>query len=171
MSERHASARDQSRNGQGTTALALSGLWLSIYAYHATWKTLVAEITGRVSLLSRCLHEHLGEDVRRPCELCAAMDPALCHGTQWQIIGRMYAAVIPSERLVMSKAHTGEIERNHGRQHHGFGRFKRRAIIVSKSKDMVDLASALFAWVRVNRDVAEMFASMCLHKPCSPERS
>src|SRR5215831_14648785 len=96
---------------------------------------------------------------------CSASVRALCcHGSSalpWYTMAKhwpVYAAVIPSERLVMSKAHMGEIERHHGRQHHGFGRFKRRAMIVSKSKDMVDLASALFARVRVNRDVAEMFA-------------
>jgi insertion element IS1 protein InsB len=72
----------------------------------------------------------------------------------WQV----YAAVIPSERLVMSKAHTDAIERNHCRQRHWFGRFKRRSIIVSKSKDMVNLTLALFARFRVNGDVAEIFA-------------
>jgi hypothetical protein len=49
------------------------------------------------------------------------------------------------------------IERNYCRQRHGFGRFKRRSIIVSKSKDMVDLTLALFARFRVNGDVAEIF--------------
>jgi insertion element IS1 protein InsB len=72
----------------------------------------------------------------------------------WQV----YAAVIPSEKLVMSKAHTEAIERNHCRQRHGFGRFKRKSIIVSKSKEMVDLTMALFARFRVNGDVAEIFA-------------
>ena len=58
----------------------------------------------------------------------------------------------------MSKAHTDAIERNHGRQRHGFGRFTRRSIIVSKSKDMVNLTLALFARFRVNGGVAEIFA-------------
>jgi hypothetical protein len=57
----------------------------------------------------------------------------------------------------MSKARTDGIERNHGRQRHWFGRFKRRSIIVSKSKDMVDLTMALFARFRVHGDVAEIF--------------
>jgi insertion element IS1 protein InsB len=70
----------------------------------------------------------------------------------------VYAAVIPSEKLVMSKAHTDAIERNHGRQRHGFGRFTQKSMIVSKSKAMVDLTMALFARFRVNGDVAEMFA-------------
>jgi insertion element IS1 protein InsB len=39
---------------------------------------------------------------------------------------------------------THAIERHHGRQCHGFGRFKRKSIMVSKSKEMVDLTMALF---------------------------
>jgi insertion element IS1 protein InsB len=70
----------------------------------------------------------------------------------------VYAAVIPSERLVMSKAYTDAIERNHCRQRHWFGRFKRKSIIVSKSKEMVNLSLALFARFRVNEDVAEISA-------------
>jgi insertion element IS1 protein InsB len=71
----------------------------------------------------------------------------------WQV----YAVVIPPERLRMSKAHTDGIERNHGRQRHWFGRFKRKSIIVSKAKDMVKLTMALFARFQVNGDVAEIF--------------
>jgi insertion element IS1 protein InsB len=70
---------------------------------------------------------------------------------------KTYAAVIPAEKLVMSKAKTPGIERNHGRQRPWFGRFKRRAIIVSRAKDMVDLTMALFARFRVNGNVSEMF--------------
>jgi insertion element IS1 protein InsB len=68
-----------------------------------------------------------------------------------------YAAVIPQEKLVQSKATTHDIERNHCRQRHWFGRFKRTSIIVSKAKAMVDLTMALFARFRVNGDVAEIF--------------
>jgi len=55
---------------------------------------------------------------------------------------------------VQSKALTHEIEHNHGRQRHWCGRFKRKSIIVSKSKEMVDLTMALFAkfWVNGNQD-------------------
>jgi insertion element IS1 protein InsB len=69
----------------------------------------------------------------------------------------VYAAVIPPERLVMSKARTDGIERNHSRQRHWFGRFKRKSIMVSKAKAMVDLTMALFARFRVNGNVAEIF--------------
>jgi insertion element IS1 protein InsB len=70
---------------------------------------------------------------------------------------KTYAAVIPAEKLVMSKAKTHGIERNHGQQRHWFGSFKRRSIIVSKAKEMVDLTIALFARFRVNGDVSEIF--------------
>jgi IS1 family transposase len=70
---------------------------------------------------------------------------------------KCYAAVIPADKLVRSKAHTDSIERNHCRQRHGFGRFKRKSIIVSTAKEMVDLTMALFARFRVNGDVAEIF--------------
>jgi insertion element IS1 protein InsB len=65
-----------------------------------------------------------------------------------------YAAVIPPDKLVQSKATTHAIERNHCQQHHWFGRFKRKSIIISKSKEMVDLTMALFAkfWVNGNQD-------------------
>ena len=35
----HASTRGQGREGQGPTALALSGLWLSVDVHHAAWET------------------------------------------------------------------------------------------------------------------------------------
>src|SRR2546426_7296571 len=40
-----------------------------------------------------------------------------------------YTAVIPPDKLVQSKATTHAIERNHYRQRHWFGRFKRKSII------------------------------------------
>jgi IS1 family transposase len=65
-----------------------------------------------------------------------------------------YASVIPQNTLVQSKATTHDIERNHCRQRYWFGRFKRKSIIVSKSKEMVELTMALFAkfWVNGNQD-------------------
>jgi insertion element IS1 protein InsB len=65
-----------------------------------------------------------------------------------------YASVIPQDTLLQSKATTPAMERHHGRQRHGFGRFKRKSIIVSKSTEMVDLTMALFArfWVNGNQD-------------------
>jgi insertion element IS1 protein InsB len=64
------------------------------------------------------------------------------------------ASVLPQDKLMQSKATTHEIARNHCRQRHWFGRFKCKSIIVSKSKEMVDLTMALFArfWVNGNQD-------------------
>jgi insertion element IS1 protein InsB len=56
-----------------------------------------------------------------------------------------YRELIPSEMLVPTKKETVSIERNHGRQRHWIGRFRRCSIIVSKSIKMVDLTLALFA--------------------------
>jgi IS1 family transposase len=69
---------------------------------------------------------------------------------QW----RTYASVIPPGTLVQSKTTTHDIERNHCRQRHWFGRFKRKSIIVSTSQEMVDLTMALFAqcWVNGKQD-------------------
>jgi IS1 family transposase len=65
-----------------------------------------------------------------------------------------YASVIPQDKLIRSKATTHGIERNHGGQRHWFGRLKRKSIILSKSKEMVDLTMALFAkfWVNGTQD-------------------
>jgi insertion element IS1 protein InsB len=65
-----------------------------------------------------------------------------------------YASVIPQDKLIQSNATTHAIERNHCRQRHWFGRFKRKSIIVSKSQEMVEVTMALFAkfWVNGNQD-------------------
>jgi IS1 family transposase len=64
------------------------------------------------------------------------------------------ASVIPHDTLVQSHATTHAIARHHGRQRHGFGRFKRKAMMVSHSAAMVHLTMALFAtfWVNGNQD-------------------
>ena len=61
-----------------------------------------------------------------------------------------YAKILPPERLVMSKALTIGIELNNGRQRHWFARFRRKSIVVSKSKEMVDLTMFLYAAYHVN---------------------
>ena len=43
-----------------------------------------------------------------------------------------YASVLPKHQLVQTKAETHGIARNNCRMRHGFGRFKRKSIIVSK---------------------------------------
>jgi insertion element IS1 protein InsB len=65
-----------------------------------------------------------------------------------------YASVIPQDTLVQSHATIPAIERHHGRQRHGFGRFKRKSMIVSQSHEMVHLTMTLFAkfWVNGNQN-------------------
>ena len=72
-----------------------------------------------------------------------------------------YASVIPQDQLVQSKTTTHDIERNHCRQRHWFGRFKRKSIIVSKSLEMVDLTMALFAKFWVNGAQDKLISLLC----------
>jgi IS1 family transposase/transposase-like protein len=66
-----------------------------------------------------------------------------------------YAELISSEKRIQTKAQTHEIERNHFRQRHWIGRFRRKTCIVSRSKEMVDLSVGLFAKFHPNgfRDI------------------
>ena len=64
-----------------------------------------------------------------------------------------YRSLLPAEKLVMSKKVTVGIERNNCRNRHWFKRFCRKSIVVSKSREMVDLTMALFAKFRVNGSV------------------
>jgi insertion element IS1 protein InsB len=65
-----------------------------------------------------------------------------------------YVSVLPQDTWVQRTATTHDIERHHCRLRHGFGRFTRQSIMVSKSKEMVPLTIALFAkfWVNGNQD-------------------
>jgi insertion element IS1 protein InsB len=71
---------------------------------------------------------------------------------------KQYASVIPQDKLVPSKATTPAIERNHRRQRYWFGRFKRKSIIVSESKEMVELTMSLFAKFRNNGNQDELIS-------------
>ena len=64
------------------------------------------------------------------------------------------AALIPQGKRVQSRATTPTLECNHCRQRYWCGRCKRKSILVSKSKAMVDLTSALLAkfWLNGNQD-------------------
>ena len=68
----------------------------------------------------------------------------------------VYESVLPSCKLEQTKTETHHIERNNCLMRHWFGRFKRRSIIVSKSKEMVNLTIALFARFRNNGDVFDI---------------
>ena len=88
--------------------------------------------------------------LKKMVDRLAKWDVRLYGTDKWAI----YAAVIPQDKLVQSKATTHDIERNHYRQRHWFGRCKRKSIIISKSKELGELTMALFAklWVDGNQD-------------------
>lgn len=59
--------------------------------------------------------------------------------------------MLPKGALIQSKAETVALERNNGRQRHWLARFRRKSLVVSKSKEMVDLTMGLFAAYHVNK--------------------
>ena len=70
-----------------------------------------------------------------------------------------YAELIPLGRLYVGKDQTHGIERDHARQRHWPARFRRRSIVVSKTKRMVDASIALFACFGGNDKIIDL-ASM-----------
>lgn len=63
-----------------------------------------------------------------------------------------YQNVVPIGRHYQGKDQTVALERNNGRQRHWVGACRRKSIIVSKSKAMVNRRMALFAHLHVNGD-------------------
>lgn len=64
-----------------------------------------------------------------------------------------YRSLLPKKKLFQGKDGTHAIERNNGRQRHWFARFRRKSIVVSKTKEMVNITMAIFAAVVVNKTV------------------
>jgi insertion element IS1 protein InsB len=62
-----------------------------------------------------------------------------------------YGKEITPHLHVVSKSQTVGIERNNGRHRHWVPPFRRRSCIVSKSKEMLNAAIALFAAIHVNK--------------------
>jgi insertion element IS1 protein InsB len=71
-----------------------------------------------------------------------------------------YAELIPQGRLFVGKEETHGIERDHARQRHWLARFRRRSIVVSKAKRMVDASIALFARFGGNGKIGELTAML-----------
>lgn len=59
-------------------------------------------------------------------------------------------------RHFQGKEETWRLEQNHGRQRHGYRRFQRRTIVVSKSLKMVDRSVARFARFHGNGSLDEI---------------
>jgi insertion element IS1 protein InsB len=57
----------------------------------------------------------------------------------------VYDVLLPVGQLHTGKNETHGIERDNARQRHWLARFRRRSIVVSKAKRMVDVSIALFA--------------------------
>ncbi len=72
----------------------------------------------------------------------------------------VYTSLIPIGKLYQGKDKADGIERNNGRQRHWFARFRRKSIVVSKAKWMVDVTMALFARFRVNGSVEDLVRLM-----------
>ena len=70
-----------------------------------------------------------------------------------------YGEAIAPGRLHAGKEQTHGIERDHARQRHRLARFRRRSIVVSKAKRMVDASIALFARFGGNDRIGDL-ASM-----------
>ena len=72
---------------------------------------------------------------------------------------KVYPKEMPAGcRYLQSKAETVALERNNSRQRHWFARFRRKSIVVSKSKEMVDLTMALFAKFYVNSSMMKLLS-------------
>ena len=71
-----------------------------------------------------------------------------------------YAALIPQGRLSVGKEETHGIERDHSRQRHWPARFRRRSIVVSRAKRMVDASIALFARFGGNDKIGDLVAML-----------
>ena len=71
-----------------------------------------------------------------------------------------YAELIPQGRLFVGKEETHGIERDPSRQRHWLARFRRRSIVVSKTKRMVDVSLALFARFAGNSRISDLLSML-----------
>jgi insertion element IS1 protein InsB len=83
-------------------------------------------------------------------------DPRLYCADGWQA----YAELIPVGRLYVGKDETHALERDNARQRHWLARFRRRSIVVSKARRMVDASIALFARFGGNDRIGDLL-SIC----------
>ena len=63
----------------------------------------------------------------------------------------VYEDVIPAEILIQSKTQTHLIESNNMPQRHWFARFRRKSCVVSRSLEMIELTTMLYAAIHVNK--------------------
>ena len=70
----------------------------------------------------------------------------------------VYQVLLPVGRLYAGKDETHGIERDHARQRHWLARFRRRSIVVSKARRMVDASIALCARFGGNDKIADLLS-------------
>ena len=70
----------------------------------------------------------------------------------------VYDVLLPIGQFHAGKEETHGIERDNARQRHWLARFRRRSIVVSKAKRMVDVSIALFARFAGNDRIADLIA-------------
>src|SRR5205085_3199281 len=72
----------------------------------------------------------------------------------------VYDVLLPVGQLYTGKDETHGIERDNARQRHWLARFRRRSIVVSKTKRMVDVSIALFARFAGNNRIADLISML-----------
>ena len=100
---------------------------------------------------------------------CGGRDTVPCERlierlTRWRT--RLYGAdayavsdgLLPVGQLSTGKKETHGIERDNARQRHWLARFRRRSIVVSKAKRMVNVSIALFARFAANAKIGELIS-------------
>ena len=70
----------------------------------------------------------------------------------------VYGVLLPVGQLHTGKNETHSIERDNARQRHWLARFRRRSIVVSKTKRMVDVSMALFARFAGNDKIGDLLS-------------
>ena len=72
----------------------------------------------------------------------------------------VYGVLLPVGQLYTGKDETHGIERDNARQRHWLARFRRRSIVVSKAKHMVDVSIALFARFAGNNRISDLISML-----------
>src|SRR5215208_6387270 len=72
----------------------------------------------------------------------------------------VYEVLLPVGQLHTGKEETHGIERDNARQRHWLARFRRRSIVVSKAKRMVDVSIALFARFAGNNRIGGLISML-----------
>ncbi len=71
-----------------------------------------------------------------------------------------YTGLLPLGQHYTGKDETHGIERDNARQRHWLARFRRRSIVVSKTKRMVDVSLALFARFAGNSRISDLLSML-----------